>query len=139
MVSHNLYKVHILQNSMDTHRCKAYNKNQKRCRSKISKDKYFCCEKHYPLNKELIENGCFMCSEKISGPADIYYFRCHHAFHKSCYDEWTKFSNYDNMICLICREDVYVKQFQKIKIRPHGVVNKNEYKKMDVILKILSI
>ncbi len=124
---------------METHRCIAYNKKNKKCRSKISHDKFFCCEDHYPLNKELFNVGCFMCSEKVNHSDELYFFKCKHAFHKECYDEWCKYSNYDSNICMICRNEVLKKNIKKIKIRDHGVFNKNEYKKLEDILKVVSI
>ena len=125
--------------NMEYHRCIAYTKNNKKCRCKIPNNQFFCCEDHYPFNKELFSEGCFMCNEKIKHADELYYFHCKHAFHKECYDEWSKFSNYQENICMLCRNEVLKKPLKKIKIRPHGVFNKNEYKKLEDILKVISI
>lgn len=117
-------------------RCIAYHKNKK-CRKKINENDFFCCKEHYPLNKEIIDEGCFICSEKIKNNKELYYFRCNHAFHRECYDEWCKYSNYNTTICMICRNEVLKKPIKLLKIRNHGVLNTNEYKKINNILKII--
>ena len=98
-------------------RCIAINKNNKKCRAKTKDNELFCCSSHYPINKELFEEGCFICNEKISKSNEIIYFSCKHAFHKACYIEWLEFSTYDNPICLLCRIDVIKKK--EIKIKTH--------------------
>ncbi len=118
-------------------RCIAYNKNNKKCRAKLTDNKFFCCESHKPLNYELIEEGCFICSEKITSVNDLYYFKCKHIMHKQCYDEWLKYSNYSTSICMLCRGEVFKKQEKKINIRESGVMNKNEYNKLKKIINIL--
>ena len=92
--------------NLQINRCIAINKNNKKCRAKLNNNEIFCCISHYPINKELITEGCFMCSEKINKPSEIIYFTCKHAFHKSCYIEWLEYSTYDEPICLICRNIV---------------------------------
>ena len=57
-------------------RCIGLNKNNKKCRRNIADGKFFCCESHKPLNYDLIENGCFICTEKITSSNEIYYFKC---------------------------------------------------------------
>ena len=98
-------------------RCIAITKNNKKCRAKVNNlknnYKFFCCEGHLPVNKEIIQNGCFMCMEKIEKSTEIIYFKCKHLFHKPCYFEWLTYSTYETPICLICREVV--------------IVNKNDY------------
>jgi len=80
-----------------------------------------------------------MCGEKIKHSKELYYFRCKHSFHKECYDEWSKFSTYIENICMLCRGEVLKKPQKKITIRNHGVFNKNEYKKLEDILKVINI
>ena len=119
-------------------RCIAYNKNNKKCRAKIKNNEFFCCEAHKPLNYELIEK-CFICSEKIKSINDIYYFKCKHIIHKECYNEWlNNHSNYNESICMICRNEVFKKPQKKIKVRENGVLNKVEYQKMNHIFNTLN-
>ena len=56
-------------------RCIAFNKNNKRCRAKCG-NKLFCCDEHEPINKDLITNGCFVCSKETSlgSPDSLRYF-----------------------------------------------------------------
>ncbi len=111
---------------MDTsiNRCIAINKNNKRCRAKITnKNELFCCTSHYPINKELITNGCFMCNEQIHKSNDILYFECKHAFHKQCYLEWLEYSTYKTPICLICRNDVIKKDSTKLNNQYIKLIN----------------
>jgi hypothetical protein len=96
-------------------RCIAINKNNKKCRAKIKNNELFCCESHYPINKELIEEGCFICNEKINNSNEIIYFICKHAFHKSCYIEWLEYSTYEKPICLLCRINVIKDKDKNIK------------------------
>ena len=124
---------------MEVNSCIAYTNKNKKCRCKIPSNQLFCSEEHYPINKELVNEGCFMCCEKINSTKELYYFRCKHAFHKECYDEWSKVSTYNENICMLCRGEVLKKPIKKIKIRDHGVFNKNEYKKLEDILKVISI
>lgn len=120
-------------------RCIAFNKNNKRCRAKLLNGQLFCCESHKPINDNLIEDGCFICCEKITSVKDLYYFKCKHIMHKKCFDEWQKFSNYETPICMICRGDVLKKPEKKVKRRELGVINKNDYKKLENIINIISI
>ena len=91
-------------------RCIAINKNNKKCRSKTNNNSFFCCKSHEPINKELLEDGCFLCMEKIEKSNDIIYFNCKHIIHKTCYNEWLKYSTYDENICLLCRNIVFEKK-----------------------------
>jgi hypothetical protein len=106
-------------------RCPAINKNNKWCRN-ICENRLFCCKSHEPINKELIEEGCFICSEKIIQTNEILYFKCKHAFHKDCYYEWMKYSTYNNMICLICRKDFIFNKKKKNTIKYERVYLNNE-------------
>ena len=51
---------------MEVNRCIAYTNKNKKCRCKIPSNQLFCSEEHYPINKELVNEGCFMCCEKIN-------------------------------------------------------------------------
>jgi hypothetical protein len=88
----------------NNNRCVAFNINNRRCRAKLDENKLFCCKNHEPINNEIIEN-CFLCMDKIEKTKDILFFKCKHAFHKPCYEEWLKFSTYENPICIICRNE----------------------------------
>lgn len=118
-------------------RCIAYNKNNKKCRAKLTNGNFFCCEAHYPINIELIDDGCFICTEKIESIEDMYYFKCKHIMHKKCYNEWLEYSNYDNLICMLCRGEVLKEPPKKSKRRNLGVINKNDYKKLEDIINII--
>ena len=87
-------------------RCTGYNKNHKKCRTITKNNALFCCPSHEPLNRDLIEDGCFMCMENIKSSNDIIYFRCKHAFHKDCYFNWLNVSTYENPICMLCRGEI---------------------------------
>jgi hypothetical protein len=120
-------------------RCIAYNKNNKKCRAKLTDNNLFCCESHKPLNYELIIDGCFICSEKVTNINDLYYFKCKHIMHKQCYNEWLEYSSYSTPICMLCRGEVFKEQKKKINIRKNGVINKNDYNKLKKIINILGI
>jgi hypothetical protein len=96
-------------------RCISITKNNTRCRAKTKNNLLFCCDEHKPINKEIIENGCFMCMEKIEKSNEILFLKCKHAFHKPCYVEWLKFSTYDSPICIICRNIAFNPPLKKIK------------------------
>jgi len=123
---------------MKMDRCIAFNNKNKRCRAKLNNNQFFCCENHKPINENIIEDGCFICCEKFNSINDLYYFKCKHIVHKQCYDEWLKYSNYSTKICMICRGEVFKKPPKRINIRPSGVLNKNEYKKLSDILNIIN-
>ena len=91
---------------MVMNRCIAINKNNKRCRAKCG-TKLFCCKEHEPLNNEIINIGCYVCSEEIKSSNDLLYFKCKHCFHKECFLEFMKYSTYPNHVCLICRAEVF--------------------------------
>ena len=96
-------------------RCPAFNKNNKRCRSLTNNNSLFCCKSHEPINNNIIDDGCFICMEKIINSKEIIYFKCKHAFHKECYNEWLKFSTYQTPICILCRKDINVLKIEKTK------------------------
>ena len=123
---------------MNMDRCIAFNSHNKRCRAKLFDNKFFCCESHKPLNNNLIEDGCFICMEKITSVKELYYFKCKHIVHKTCYDEWLKYSNYPSSICMLCRGEVFKKPKKKIKTRDLGILNKNYYKKMSNIIEVIN-
>jgi len=111
-------------------RCIAINSNNKKCRAKTNN--LFCCESHKPINKEIIENGCFMCMEMITKTNEIILFKCKHAFHKICYMEWLRYSTYDTPICIICRSEVMKNKQKKLKIIYQ--INNDHNKKIHDIL-----
>ena len=124
---------------MNTPRCIAYNKNNnKKCRVKLKENTFFCCKSHYPINDDIFELGCFMCTEKIKSVDELHYFRCRHVFHKECYNEWLKHSNYSESICMICRSEVLKGPLMKVKNRELGVLNKNDYVRLENIIIILN-
>lgn len=104
-------------------RCIAINNQNKKCRAKTNN--LFCCEKHKPINKEIIDNGCFMCMEKIIKTNELILFKCNHAFHKICYMEWLRYSTYDTPICMICRCQVLSIKCQEKKIKNSNLINNN--------------
>jgi hypothetical protein len=122
-------------------RCIAITKNNKKCRAKVnnlkSNYKFFCCESHLPLNKEIIENGCFMCMEKIENLSDIIYFECKHLFHKPCYLEWLTYSTYDKPICLICRNDVIINKDENLILQKYKKIDNQLHKPIINIKNIL--
>ena len=121
-------------------RCIGRTKTNKRCRRKIhKKNEYYCCEKHKPINKDVITTECFMCSE-IVNPKKLWLLECGHAFHRECLKEWmnhllnnedTEFNNDDDYNkCLICSKKILVnieKKKQKIpfekKIYKSNIIN----------------
>jgi len=96
-------------------RCIAYNKNNNKCRAKLEEGKLFCCNAHYPTNKEIVTEGCFMCFEKINNPTELVYLKCHHSFHKDCYNEWLSHSTYETSVCIICLKEVFTQPLKNIK------------------------
>ncbi len=118
-------------------RCIAINKNNNICRAKLTDGNLFCCKNHYPINSDIVEDGCFMCTEKIEKISDIMYLKCRHAFHKSCYEEWLKFSTYQNPICLICRSEV-LKNKGEFHFKPkYKEVDLESFSKISKIMDIL--
>ena len=102
-------------------RCVAINKNDKRCRAKLDGTRLFCCKSHEPINNDII-NQCCLCTEKIEKTCDILFFRCKHAFHKPCYEEWLKYSTYENPICIICRsENNTYECYKKKTVKPRYI------------------
>jgi hypothetical protein len=119
-------------------RCIAYNNKNRRCRAKIRNNEMFCCDTHKPLNMELID-GCFICYEKIENVYDLYYFKCKHILHKSCYNEWVNHQDntYEKSICMICRNEV-LKKPVRTRFRTLGVLNKVEYSRIQHIFDIFN-
>ncbi len=89
-------------------RCAGYTINGKRCRTRLKETQYlYCCEAHKPLNDTILEEGCFCCCEPLINHKDVIHFKCKHLMHKKCYYQWIKEnSNYDEPICLLCRQSV---------------------------------
>lgn len=94
-----------MDNNIPINRCIAITKNYKKCRAITKNNNLFCCDNHLPINKEIINDGCFICMEKITKSNELIYFNCKHVFHKPCYNEWLLYSTYETSICLICRND----------------------------------
>jgi len=96
--------------NINNNRCIGFTKNNKKCRAIISNNdnKFFCCDSHQPLNKEILKDGCFICMEKIEKSNELIYFKCKHIFHKPCYLDWLIYSTYKNSICLVCRNEVLI-------------------------------
>ncbi len=97
-------------------RCIGYTKTGKKCRAPLKEGrKYFCCDSHKPYNKEIIEeDGCCICSETDFKKGELKMYRCGHAVHKECYQEWLKFSTYKESVCMVCREPIEKKLEKKI-------------------------
>ncbi len=97
-------------------RCIGYTKTGKKCRAPLKGDKrYFCCDNHKPYNKEIIEeDGCCICSENDFKRGELKMYRCGHAVHKECYQEWLKFSTYKEAVCMVCREPIDKKMEKKV-------------------------
>lgn len=115
-------------------RCQSFTINNRRCRTKVKDNLLFCCKSHEPINKEIIEDGCFLCMEKIENSNEILFMKCFHAFHKKCYMEWLNFSTYDEPICIICRDVAFHKKHEKIR-----KIENIDTTKIDEILNILKI
>lgn len=122
--------------NVSVNRCMGYTQSGKKCRTRLRNNQYlFCCESHKPYNKEILEDGCFCCMEKIINHKDGIFFKCRHLVHKSCYVEWARSegNTYEIPICVICREDVYQKQKKK-----RAIPYKNDEKKIDDINKLIN-
>ncbi len=103
-------------------RCMGLKKDGKHCRTRLTKNQYlFCCEAHKPLNRDIMEDGCFCCTEKLVNHKEVLYFRCRHAVHKSCYYEWMKTSENEVAICMLCRTPVFQSSSKKYVQNEDGV------------------
>ena len=117
---------------MDTeinhNRCNGYTKTGKKCRTKLTeKGKFYCCKNHEPHNMDIFSTGCFMCCENIESTKELIYFKCKHIVHRKCYDDWTRYSNYSNLICMICRKEVHNNNIIDSKKNKNKVVIKQDY------------
>ncbi len=94
--------------TISKNRCAGYMANGKKCRTRLKNDQYlYCCESHKPLNDTILEDGCFCCCEMLINHKDVIHFKCKHLMHKKCYYQWIKEnSNYEEPICLLCRQSV---------------------------------
>ena len=103
-------------NKKRMNRCIGINKKGKKCRYKIKdKNKYFCCEEHKPINKDILESGCFMCCEKVE-IKDLWILKCNHAFHYDCLNDWFLKNKDDwnsKLECPICRKEYVQNQLKK--------------------------
>ena len=135
-------------------RCMGYNKEGKRCRTRLRKTQYlFCCDAHKPHNQEIIEDGCFCCTEKLINHKEILYFRCKHAVHRKCYYEWMEASQSEIAICMLCRSPIvpngkYVEDENGVLVHSQtmgNIVNKKDFvspipdedKPMTIITKVI--
>jgi hypothetical protein len=116
-------------------RCNAYTWNERKCRAKLPDNKLFCCKKHEPINKEIIDEGCFICQEMIYNTNEIIVFNCNHAFHKPCYYEWLEYSTYEKPICILCRNDNILNFVKALKIKK--IIKSGYYEKFYSIQNIL--
>jgi len=96
-------------------RCPAYTDTERKCRTKLNGNRLFCCKKHEPINREIIDQGCFICQEIIYNTNEIIFFNCNHAFHKPCYYEWLEYSTYETPICILCRNDNILNFLKAVK------------------------
>jgi hypothetical protein len=117
---------------MDTeinhNRCNGYTKTGKKCRTKLTeKGKFYCCKNHEPHNMDIFSTGCFMCCENIESTKELIYFKCKHIVHRKCYDDWTRYSNYSNLICMICRKEINNNNIIDSKKNKNKVVIKQDY------------
>ncbi len=120
-------------------RCSGFTKSGKKCRAKIEEEnKFYCCKDHEPFNIEIHSEGCFMCTDNITSSKELIQFKCKHAVHRCCFNEWIKFSNYNKPICLICREEInkddnniFLNNFEimktKNKVKIKNIHNPNIY------------
>ena len=109
-------------------RCKGYISATKKCRKRINSNDFYCCKEHEPINSDMVEDGCFMCCEKINTTNDILFFKCKHIVHIVCYNKWMDFSTYEIPICMYCRGEINTGQSlasNKSKVRmAHGYSEK---------------
>lgn len=125
---------------MCINRCIGYNKNHKKCRAITKNNALFCSPCHEPLNRELIEDGCFMCMEYIKSSNDIIYFRCKHAFHKDCYFEWLNVCTYKNPICMVCRGEIdFLNQNTCIIRKKYSTISDNLTDNINKLTKLFKI
>ena len=112
----------------EPNRCNGYTKARKKCRAKLTeKGKFYCCKNHEPHNMDIFSTGCFMCCENIESTKELIYFKCKHIVHRKCYDDWTRYSNYSNLICMICRKEVHNNNIIDSKKNKNKVVIKQDY------------
>ena len=96
-----------MENEIIKKRCNGYTKTNKKCRNIIKENQnFYCCKDHEPYNMDIFQNGCFICSENINSSKELIYFKCKHIVHRTCYNEWLKYSKYDNPICILCRKEI---------------------------------
>ena len=110
-------------------RCNGYTKTGKKCRTLIKEiGKFYCCKNHEPINVEILSSGCFICCENIENTRELIYFKCKHVVHRTCYDSWLEYSNYDNPICIICRKEINIcNTLEDTKKNKKKVIVKKDY------------
>lgn len=82
-------------------RCIGFNKNNKKCRTRINDGKLICCSNHKPLNEEILE-GCSICCKENLMSSEIATLNCGHSFHKECLNDYLEIAE-DKNSCLYCR------------------------------------
>jgi len=96
-------------------RCIGYNKYNKRCRTRIESTRFFCCESHEPINKEILSEPCIMCSQNVT-PDEITILKCNHAFHKKCLNEFFSYTQTEScLLCPMCRHEINTPSEKKDK------------------------
>ena len=96
-------------------RCKGLNSNNNKiCRKIIDNDKIFCCKDHTPINEDVLETPCIICSEYFNAN-ELKILKCNHAFHKKCINEYFDsiinefniiINNNKILICPLCNTNI---------------------------------
>ncbi len=87
---------------MKQNRCHGYNKNGKKCHTRLNNHSYFCCENHKPKNFD--EMGeCMICCKELTFD-DIKILKCGHAHHIECLLNWMFINN--GSTCPLCRKAI---------------------------------
>ena len=94
-------------------RCIGFNKNNKKCRTRIGDGRLICCSGHIPLNDEILE-GCPICCKENLTSCEIATLNCKHSFHKKCLSDYLKIAEDKNM-CPYCRGEGISPKGEKIK------------------------
>ena len=94
-------------------RCKGLGINKKVCRKIIYHDIHFCCDAHKPINYDLVDYPCIICSNLFTYN-DIKVLKCNHAFHKECLNDYyesltcskNNFEESIELTCPLCKESL---------------------------------
>lgn len=96
-------------------RCIGFNKNGKRCKTRINGDKLICCDTHKPLNDDILES-CVMCCKINLKTNEISTLNCGHCFHNKCLNDFLDISP-DKYSCIYCRQNGIKQKNKKIKVK----------------------